>query len=236
MRRAVWVFAGLLALLLAGGALWQASNSRTFQLFGDLVPRVATAERVVALTFDDGPTEARVDEVLSLLHQADVRATFFVTGRELAQNPEGGRRLVAAGHELGNHSYSHTRLLLQPPATVEREIVDTDALIRAAGYSGPIAFRPPYGNKLLVLPLYLAQTGRVTVTWDVEPDSYADVASSAERIAAHALERVRPGSIVLLHVWYDARETSCQAIPSVVAGLKERGYRFVTVAELLAQR
>lgn len=143
---------------------------------------------------------------------------------------------MEAGHELGNHTYSHERMIFKSPEFIRREVEDTDQLIRLAGYEGPVAFRPPYSKKLLLLPLYLAQNGRTTVMNDVEPDSYAEVARDAELIAAHVLERVQPGSIILLHPWADSRETSRAAVPLVAAGLKERGYRFVTLAELLSQR
>ncbi|MHB1413637.1 MAG: polysaccharide deacetylase family protein, partial [Chloroflexota bacterium] len=107
---------------------------------------------------------------------------------------------------------------------------------RAAGQTGPITFRPPYGKKLLLLPLYLAQTGRVSVMWDVEPDSYPEVAADPERIVAHVSERVQPGSIILLHIWPESRAASREAIPSLVSALKEQGYTFVTVSELLTLR
>ena len=88
---------------------------------------------------------------------------------------------------------------------------------------------------MFVLPRYLHQTGRSTVLWDVEPESYRDVAASAERIAAHVVDRVRPGSIVLLHVMYPSRVESQRALPMIVEGLRARGYRFVTVQELVSE-
>src|SRR3982751_4313908 len=88
-------------------ALWQISRSRTFQFFGQLIPRVNTSQKVVALTFDDGPTPDATGQILSVLDQEHVRATFFVIGAELEQHMAAGQQIVAAGHELGNHSYSH---------------------------------------------------------------------------------------------------------------------------------
>jgi peptidoglycan/xylan/chitin deacetylase (PgdA/CDA1 family) len=225
----------LLAGLAAAAGLWQLSNARRFQLFGEIVARVATADPVVALTFDDGPTPRYTAEVLALLRAYDARATFFVTGREVAAHPDAARQIVADGHELGNHSYSHPRLVLKTPARIRDEVERTDAAIRRAGYEGPIHFRPPYGKKLVGLPLHLARTGRTTVMWDVEPESYPAVAEDAGRIAAHVLERVRPGSIVLLHVMYDSRAASRAALPLILDGLRQRGYRPVTVSELLAR-
>jgi peptidoglycan/xylan/chitin deacetylase (PgdA/CDA1 family) len=232
-RRAIIAVAVLLGAVVSLVGVRAVARSRTFQLFGDLLARVEVSEPLVALTFDDGPTADRVGTVVAMLAPRRVRATFFVTGDELAAVPEAGRTLVAAGHELGNHTYSHRRMFLKSPGFARDELDQTDALIRAAGYTGPIAFRPPYGWKFLVLPWVLARTGRTSVTWDVEPDSYPDVAASSARITAHVLERVRPGSIVLLHIWYPSRQTSLDAVPSIVDGLQAKGYRFVTVRELL---
>jgi hypothetical protein len=125
--------------LLAGGlnGLYRLARSRTTQLFGTLVARVETPERVVALTFDDGPTAAFVDELLSALGSRHVRATFFVNGAHVSEAPEIARRLVAAGHELGNHAYWHERMVLRSPRFIRYQLGRTDELIRAAGQQAP---------------------------------------------------------------------------------------------------
>lgn len=235
MRRRARALLFTAALTIAGlVALRQISYSRTFQFFGQLVPRVNTSQKVVALTFDDGPTPEATEQVLSILAEGRVRATFFVTGAELEKNMAEGKKIVAAGHELGNHSYSHGRMVLVTPSHVRREVERTDELIREAGYRGEIHFRPPYGKKLFVLPFYLSRTGRKTVTWDVEPDSYPEVAADADKIAEHVLSRTRPGSIIILHVMYPSRAESLKAVKKIVEGLKSQGYSFKTVTELLA--
>jgi peptidoglycan/xylan/chitin deacetylase (PgdA/CDA1 family) len=225
----------IVALIAASLGIWSLSNSRTYQVAGTLVARVDTAEPVVALTFDDGPVAERVEPLLAQLREANVRATFFVIGEQLAAHPESGRRLLAAGHELGNHSYTHTRMVFNSAGFYAREIEETDAQIRAAGQQGPIVFRPPYGKKLIGLPLYLARTDRTSVTWDVEPETDA-AGATPDQLTARSLEQVRPGSIILLHPWYAGSEQTRQAIGPIIAGLRERGYRFVTVSELLALR
>jgi chitin deacetylase len=185
------------------------------------------------LTFDDGPTRGPLENIIEVLGARGVRATFFVTGAELAAAPDAGRRLVAAGHELGNHTYSHERMVFRTPGFVRQEIARTDALIRASGHAGEIYFRPPFAYKLVVLPWILRRSGLTTVTWDVEPDSHPQVAASAAAIVAHVIERVRPGSIILLHVWYASRRTSRDAVPGIIDALHRKGYRFVTIGELL---
>jgi peptidoglycan/xylan/chitin deacetylase (PgdA/CDA1 family) len=226
--------AGIVVLALtAAASARQLARSRTVQLFGALVAEAPVRERVVALTIDDGPNDAMADTIVDVLRAHGARATFFVTGRELAASPAGGAKLVAAGHELANHSWSHRHLVLVGPARVRDELARTDSLIRRAGQRGPIRFRPPYGYKLVVLPWVLAREGRTTVMWSIEPDSYADVARSSRAIVRHVLDRVRPGSIVLLHAWYPSRRTSREAIGPLVDSLHARGYRVTTVGELL---
>lgn len=205
------------------------------QLFGTIVARAETADRRVALTFDDGPAPAIADSIIGLLGARDVRATFFVTGNELAAAPHAGRRLVEAGHELGNHTFSHDRMVLKSPRFIRTEIERTDSLIRAAGQAEPIFFRPPFGYKLAGLPWYLSRHGRTTVTWDIEPDSYPEVAATSEGIVRHVLERVQPGSIILLHIWYPSRATSLGAVAPLIDSLHARGYQVGPVRALLAE-
>ena len=224
-----------LVILLAGAmALWQVSKSRTFQFFGSIVPRVNTSEKVIALTFDDGPTPSGTNEILKVLDDMNVKATFFVIGAELERNMSEGRKIVAAGHELGNHSYSHARMVLVTPYFVQQEVEKTDRLIKEAGYSGKINFRPPFGKKLLALPHYLSKTGRTTITWDIEPDSNPEIASDSTKIIEDARSRVRPGSIILLHVMYPSRRESLKAVRGIIESLWREGYRFVIISELLA--
>jgi peptidoglycan/xylan/chitin deacetylase (PgdA/CDA1 family) len=225
---------GLVAVAAVAGATWRLSKSRHVQCFGGLVTRVQTSEPLVALTFDDGPLPGSTEEILGILDAAGARATFFVVGEQLAAYPEEARRIVAAGHELGNHTYSHRQMVGLPYAAVAAEIEETDALIRAAGYSGPIAVRPPYGKRLLTLPYYLWRHGRPTLYWDVEPESYGEIAGDSGRIAAYVLDQVQPGSVVLLHVMGDNRAATRAAVPAIIAGLYQRGYRLATVSELLA--
>ncbi|MDH6292831.1 peptidoglycan/xylan/chitin deacetylase (PgdA/CDA1 family) [Rhodococcus opacus] len=220
----------LLVLTVTAFAGYRLMNARSYQLFGTLVDRVDTDDKVVALTFDDGPT-SRTPDVLRLLNEAGIRATFYLNGTDLRANPEHGRRIADAGHELGNHTDTHRRMVFVSANTVRDEIERTDEAIRATGYTGPITVRPPYGKKLLGLPHYLAEHDRTTVMWDVEPDSAATADTAG--IVAATLAQTRPGSIILMHVMFPTRHASLDAVPAVVAGLTAQGYRFVTVSELL---
>ncbi|MFD5175190.1 polysaccharide deacetylase family protein [Nocardia sp. NPDC058379] len=226
-----WLIGGAAAvalLLVIVAGLYVLMNSRTYQLTGRLVDRVDTDEKLVALTFDDGPTE-RTPEILRTLAELRVPATFYLIGDNLAAHPEYGAAIAAAGHEIGNHSYSHRRMVLISGDTVRAEIERTDTEIRRTGYQGPITFRPPYGKKLWALPSYLAEHDRTTVTWDVEPDSAGGATRAA--IVDDTLAQTKPGSIVLLHVMHG--HESAAALPEIVSGLRARGYDFTTVSDLL---
>lgn len=221
----------LVVVVTAAVVLWNVSSSRTFQFFGELVDRVETNEKVVALTFDDGPDPAGAQYVLDTLAAEGVKATFFLMGRDLEKYPDLGRKIAAAGHEIGNHTYNHQRMVGVLPSTVVREVEDTDAQIRKTGYQGEIHFRPPNGKKLFALPHYLSEHNRKTIMWDVEPDSAG--APTRDQIIDDTLAQSRPGSIILLHPMYVTRNDTRQALKPIITGLKERGFRFVTVSALL---
>jgi peptidoglycan-N-acetylglucosamine deacetylase len=233
-RRIFFIVALLcVSLALLGFGLLELINARSFQLFGGLVQRVDTAEKVVALTFDDGPTQ-RTESILAILEEADIKATFFLEGKTIAENMEEAQRIVDAGHELGNHTFSHQRMVFKSPAFVREEIESTDQLIQRAGYEGDIHFRPPYGKKLFFLPYYLNRHGRTTIMWNIEPDSYPDIAADSQNIIRHVQENIVPGSIILLHVMFDNdANDSLASISGIVTALNELGYSFKTVSELL---
>jgi peptidoglycan/xylan/chitin deacetylase (PgdA/CDA1 family) len=236
MRKLTFFAVAFFLLLAAAGILFQISKSRTFQFFGEIVPRVETPERIVALTFDDGPTPEFTDTILAVLKEEDVKATFFLIGGELEKHLDDGKKIVAAGHEIGNHTYSHVRMILVTPSFVKDEIEKTDELIRAAGYQKPAHFRPPYGKKLFALPFYLAQANRKSITWDVEPETFPEVAANTEAITKYVLDNSQNGSIILLHVMYDPQKKSLNAVKPIIEGLKQKGFRFVTVSELIESK
>jgi peptidoglycan/xylan/chitin deacetylase (PgdA/CDA1 family) len=236
VRSRRFIVGGLIAVIglpLAAVGVRTVAHARSFQLFGQIVPRVATARMIVALTFDDGPNDAVVDSIITILAVRGVHATFFVVGNELVRAPKAAAKLLAAGHELGNHSYSHRPLAFMSPGRIRSEVVRTDSAIRARGYKGAILFRPPYGVKLIGLPRFLARSGRPTIMWDIEPDSYADVAATSDGIVRHVLERVRPGSIIVLHIWYPKRSTSLHAVGPLIDSLQARGYFVGSAGDLL---
>ncbi len=228
-RLMIWI----ILILFGVAAMWRLASQPNFQLFGSLVSEVETEEKLVALTFDDGPIPGKTEQILSILAMQQVPATFFLIGKEVEAHPELVGKILSAGHQVGNHSYSHQRMIFKTPSFIASEIEKTDALLRLLGVTGDIYFRPPYGKKLAVLPWYLQQNQRTSVTWTLAPEDFPKVTRSVNDLVNFTVEQVTPGDIVLLHVMYDSREKSMQAVPDIIRQLKAKGYRFVTVSELI---
>ncbi|WP_374470892.1 polysaccharide deacetylase family protein [Phenylobacterium sp.] len=211
--------------------LHEISKLRCFALLGPLVCKVETVRPEVALTFDDGPTALGVDAVLPVLREHGARATFFLVGRELEARPELARRIVAAGHEVANHAYSHQRMLLRSQAFYDRELKQTENLldqVRQEDEPG-LLFRPPYGKKLPGVALSMREQGLIMVTWSVEEPKTDDPAAYAREI----VEKAKPGDIILMHPMYAANATARAALPQVLEGLQAKGLRVITVTEMM---
>lgn len=199
-------------------------NSRTFQLFGGLTNSVETNQKVVALTFDDGPTK-NVDSVLAVLNHYNIKATFFLIGNEIETNQKEAEEIVKAGHQVGNHTYSHNRMIFKSTSFIKEEIEKTDNLIRRIGYEDEIDFRPPNGKKLLALPYYLNKHKKDTITWNIEPDSAVDKID-------YVKQNIKNGSIILLHPMYDETGEQLKLIEDIIKLLLDEDYEFVTVNDL----
>lgn len=227
-KKIIVIGISLLVFCLLFIGIYKAMNLRTYQLFGGLTDQVETEQKVVAITFDDGPTE-NVDHILPLLKKYNAKATFFLIGNDIEKYPEETKKLVEAGHQIGNHTYSHKRMVFKSPSFIKKEIEKTDELIRDSGYKGEIDFRPPNGKKLVALPYYLHKHNRETIMWNIEPDTYFTTVSEK---AKYVKEKVKPGSIILMHPMYVQSSDELQAIEEILQELTNEGYRFVTVNEL----
>lgn len=176
-------------------------------------------------------------EILNTLKDKRVKATFYEIGQSIEKHPNEAKAIVQAGMEVGNHSYSHSRFLLKSQSFIDSEVQKTNKLIVDSGYKGEITFRPPNGKKLFSLPWYLRQHDIKTIMWDVEPDTYAGHLKEGDKkatfIADYVLENAKPGSIILLHPFCENCFSDRHAIGQIIDGLQAKGYRFVTVSELL---
>jgi peptidoglycan/xylan/chitin deacetylase (PgdA/CDA1 family) len=231
--RIFWRSATLLIVVAVSAVgLREIVNSSTFQLFGDYVARVETGEQVVAITFDDGPDPTHTPRVLAVLDEHHAKATFFMMGRNIERHPDVAREVVRRGHEVGNHSYSHPKLVLMWPRRVREEIERTDQLLRGIGATGNLHFRPPHAAKFVILPYVLLQMGKLSVLGDVDPEEWKGPPAST--MTSSILRQVQPGSIIGLHEPMGGE--TLQTLRSILPALAARGYRFETVSELIRRR
>lgn len=227
------VFLVLLAAAVAS-MIWFMVNSTSFMLFGVIVTHVDTNEKVVALTLDDGPLPGATEQTLATLKRLNVKATFFVIGVEATRHMDQLKKIIAEGHEVGNHSYSHKNMAFMFASEVASEVENNDKLIRQAGYAGPIPFRAPYNVKFVTLPYYLMQHNRPDISRNVVTNE--GYAVSTQQIVADIVRQVRPGSIILLHPMYKHTATSRAALGEIVTDLRAEGYKFVTISQLLTYK
>jgi len=183
--------------------------------------------RIVALTFDDGPSEY-TPAFLDVLRREHVPGTFFELGQEMAGRESTMRRILREGNEIGNHTMHHTEF----PGY--DSIAPTTSLIASITHFRPCLFRPPGGGVDSTVIAAAGADGLRTVTWDVDPADWSTPGTGA--IYSHVVGATQPGSIVLMHDGGGNRSETLAALPSIVDTLRGRGYRFETVTELLGER
>jgi len=184
----------------------------------------------IAITFDDGPHPTLTPKLLDILKERNVKATFYVVGRLASAYPEILQRMVAEGHEIGNHTWNHPALTRISSGRVRSEINrTTDAIVEATGIK-PKTMRPPYGatnsriNKSMDLDY-----GMKVIMWSVDPLDWKY--RNSKRVASQIIEKTQPGGIVLAH---DIHKSTVAAMPAALDALSAKGFEFVTVSELLA--
>lgn len=223
------------ALALAGGCSYLAINPRT-QVYGPVVLHGPRTAKLVALTFDDGPNEPYTSEVLSVLDHYGVKATFFEVAENAQYYPVATQQVVDDGQVLANHSYDHSRLATAVDLGYQ-EIDRAQAVFLEIAGVEPALFRPPAG---IHTPWQLRRANDekiVTVNWDAEGMDWQKGAT-AQSISKRVLSETKPGSIILLHDGDELRHGSdrsqtVEALPTIIETLQARGYKFVTLPQLL---
>jgi peptidoglycan/xylan/chitin deacetylase (PgdA/CDA1 family) len=217
--------------LAVGALVWRLRHvePKTYGLRDDILIRGNTELREVALTFDDGPRPEIVRGMLDTLGKYGARSTFFVVGSQVERSPEIVRRMLNEGHEVGNHSFSHPTLEGLGEREIRRELVACDKAVFKATGAHTNLFRPP-GMRYDDTVVDAAQAlGYVTVHWNVAAKDFTPIDS--DLVESRILDKVKPGSVVLLH----AHPSTAKALPRILETLKERGYRFVTVSQMLSR-
>lgn len=187
--------------------------------------------KVVALTFDDGPWPRQTDAVLSILAEKNVPATFFMLGSRVKAAPDVARRVVDAGHLVGNHTYRHARADKTSAEAMRSEVRLTNDEIRRATGIAPHWFRPAGGHLTPALRGELKRIGMRIALWNVDPQDWREDASTAE-IVRSVVSSARPGAVILLHDGGGRQDAMIAALPRIIDGLRAAGYGFVTLDEL----
>ena len=186
----------------------------------------------IALTFDDGPHPTHTPKLLNILKSHNVKATFYVTGQNAARYPGLIQRIVAEGHELGNHTWDHSNLTKLSDAQIRSQLNRSNAAINKAVGVKPRTFRPPYGAMTTRQRNWVkSEYGYPIIFWSVDPKDWKDRNSSL--VSSRLLSGTKKGSILLLH---DIHATSVAAVPRTVNGLISKGFKFVTVSQLLSTK
>ncbi len=193
---------------------------------------VETEERIVALTFDDGPHPRYTHAILDLLREYDAKATFFVIGKNLEYYADAARRAVREGHEIGNHTYSHPTLKSLSFAQIKAELIRNKAAIEEALGISVNLFRPPEGSRTRAVEEAAAFCGCPLILWSVDTRDWSGV--SAGRIVSEVMEKTVPGSIILFHDYTVGKCHTLEALKEILPRLCAAGYRFVTISELLS--
>ena len=190
-------------------------------------PAPTTGNKVIALTFDDGPGPYTA-HLLDVLDQYGAKATFFLIGSKVSSQANVVRSIHARGHQLGNHSWSHPELPKLPAGQIAGEIDRTNDAIKQATGVTPSILRPPYGAVNGVVLEQLRLRGMSSILWSVDTRDWAD--RNSDIVCSRAVAGARPGAVILMH---DIHQTSVGAVPCILNALKQQGYLFVTVQGLL---
>ncbi|ABO51553.1 polysaccharide deacetylase [Desulforamulus reducens MI-1] len=199
---------------------------------GQVIKQVSTSKKVVALTFDDGPSELYTSRILDVLKQNETRATFFVVGKRAEKYPAVIKRMVTDGHEVANHTYTHP---LSPvkSAKLTRELDKTDDIVYGIIGRHTQYYRPPGGKCTHSMIDPAVDKGYKVILWTNREDPKDLSDPGVPQIVSQVVDYVRNGSIIILHDCGGDRSQTVEALPQIIQGVQEKGYVFVTVSELL---
>lgn len=231
--RVGWLMALVVALPLGYGAY--AARTPSSQAFGDIYVHGPRTAKIVALTFDDGPNDPYTGLILDVLKQEGVHATFFCVGMNAEHEPTTVRRIAAEGNDLGNHSYHHRKRDALLDLSYD-DATRTNDILRGITGAAPRLYRAPNGFHTPWSLRIVGERGLRAIAWDVESNDWDE--PGANNIVMRTVERVQPGSIILLHDGDNTRlgtdrSQQVDAVRGIIQTLKARGYRFVTMSEML---
>lgn len=209
--------------------------------YSGTIASITVDEKVVALSYDDGPNPPHTRAMLDALDKHGVKATFFLKGRNAEAFPDAVREIAAAGHEIGNHSYYHRAMTTASQDDMLEEVLRTNQILKNILGFEPVLFRPPYGAQGPGLKLALNALGMTSILMNAHGTDWEE--ADPALIASAILTSIEPGSIVLLHdghgdvddpLGQDSRAATVAATEIIIESLHAQGYRIVPVGELMA--
>jgi Predicted xylanase/chitin deacetylase len=191
----------------------------------------------LALTFDDGPDLKYTPKILDTLRKYNVKATFFVVGTQIIKYPSVFRRIIREGHEIGSHSFQHLKICELPAAQIQYQLNHNNDVIRHNGGSPTLIFRPPYGALDPASVETIAKLGYRIILWTVDSLDWRGL--KMRQVESNVIPKLNRGDIVLQHCASESRledlHGSNEALPEIIRYAKNRGYRFVTISQLLGE-
>ncbi len=229
------LLSGAAALAAMGFSAYHSMAPRS-QLFGETFTGTPGRGKQLALTYDDGPNDPYTLQLLDVLAKHQVKATFFVIGSFVEQRPDIVRRIIGEGHEVGNHTFTHPVLSLCDGDNVKAELSRCDQALKGVGVAEAKLFRPPFGARRPATLRVARAMGYIPVMWSVT--CYDWKATSADRVEAHAVKRIRGGDVILLHDGGHKRmgtdrSHTVEATDRIIRRYQDRGFEFVTVGEMM---
>ena len=223
----LYIFLGLLILygaIIAYGSYYVGSN-----FFMKVICSANTNQKVIALSFDDGPVHAYTPQVLQVLKEEKVPAAFFCIGKRIVQNEELFRKVHEEGHIIGNHSFSHTPLFdMMPSNRMLADVRKTDEAIKRSIGLQPRLFRPPYGVTTPAMEKVMKAGGYIAIGWNIR--SFDTVARNEMQLLNKLIRLLRPGAVILLH---DTQKITLSILPRFIKAARNEGYEFVRLDKLL---
>ncbi len=211
------------------GAVAFGSRSGTNRIHTATRPAPATPPRIIALTFDDGPSPAYTPQVLALLSRYHAHATFFVLGSEVTHFPKIARDIVKQGSVLANHGYMHVNYFSVGISGIAKDAARTQALLKKERLPMVPFYRPPFGNSNKALVTYMSQHGYTLTLWSIDTRDWTSPGTPF--ITRKVLKDAVPGAIVLMHDSGGNRTQTVQALAAILPTLEAQGYRFVTLPQ-----
>jgi peptidoglycan-N-acetylglucosamine deacetylase len=214
----------------------QEKDREYYETRGEIVWEVPTGDKVIALTFDDGPDPRYTPQIAAILKEYDAKATFFVVGQRVKAHPKIVRQLMDQQHELANHTYTHPDLRRISPTKLREEVQATQEEIYKHTGLRPLLFRPPGGVYNEALVKVAKDAGFLVIMWSWHQDTRDWSDPGVKKITNKVLKNARNGDIVLFHDYGGNRKQTVEALKIIMPELKKRGYQFVTVSELMKHR